>query len=198
MRSWTRTFALSYLGTNPPQPVCSKEAQVFACSSMRHSFQVLSPHFAFLSTTVPTCNAAGSTMLLFPNRHHVFRHPITFSSSESSSFGYGHLVGVSSILYGFCISYLLSTCTSFNEMTLYEYTALNDNEFQLLQIRPGPDSQSVSIDLITHRLPFETGKIFHPLYTVVSHYGGSEVADGVVMVNGKTLPIRPNLDALLR
>jgi len=74
----------------------------------------------------------------------------------------------------------------------YEYIPLNDNEIRLIQIMPGAESEPVSLKI--HHTSLED----LPRYAAVSYSWGTDAPDKVLTVDGKSIAIRPNLDALLR
>jgi hypothetical protein len=73
----------------------------------------------------------------------------------------------------------------------YVYEPLEDNEIRLIKIMPGAESEPVSLEICHISLKDL------PRYAAISYSWGTDAPDKIVMVEGKSIAIRPNLDALL-
>jgi Heterokaryon incompatibility protein (HET) len=77
-------------------------------------------------------------------------------------------------------------------MEEYEYLRLDVNEIRILEILPGEDSEPVVCQL-KHFFIDEL-----PTYSALSYTWGDELTSEFVLIDGKRLGIKPNLDAALR
>jgi hypothetical protein len=73
----------------------------------------------------------------------------------------------------------------------FEYTPLKENEFRLLEILPGSESEHVSCRLVHATLEA-------PVYSALSYAWGTQDLDMPVIVNDQILFVKPNLEAALR
>ena len=73
----------------------------------------------------------------------------------------------------------------------YEYTPLKENEIRLLEIIPADPSEPLRLRLHTVSLNNP------PTYGALSYSWGTDMSDRTVFVDGKSLTIKPNLEAAL-
>jgi hypothetical protein len=79
----------------------------------------------------------------------------------------------------------------------YEYRPLKENEIRLLELIPGEESDSTKPSLITCRLShYALDKL--PPFETLSYCWGTSRSNRTILIDGKRLHIKPNLEAVLR